>query len=357
MRITTIPASELSAELIQTWLDLRQADKNLDSPYFHPEFTRAVASVRDDVEIAILEQDQHPVGFFPFQRNRFNIGLPVGGRLSDFHGVVLKGGVEVDAISLIKACRLSAWHFDHLVDNQAAFQDMQWMQVSSPFIDTSQGFDVYYTTRKQAGNHTLPQMLKKHRKLEREVGPVRLVIDCQEERVFQALLRWKAQQYEKSNMVNLFSFSWTEQLLRRLWEQRNDGCRGLLSALYVNDDLIAAQYCLRAGRVLHSWFPAYSTEMHKHSPGGQLLIHIIRAAQEYGIDRIDLGTGGEPYKTSYMTGASSVAEGSVDLRFVQRNVRRAWNYAQHRIRNSPLRRPASVPWQYIRALRDQWQFR
>ena len=39
----------------------------LDNPFFRPEFTQAVAAVRDDVEVAVLEIQQQPVGFFPYQ--------------------------------------------------------------------------------------------------------------------------------------------------------------------------------------------------------------------------------------------------------------------------------------------------
>jgi CelD/BcsL family acetyltransferase involved in cellulose biosynthesis len=65
MKIDIIPATEFSRDHIAAWRALQQADPALDSPLFHPEFTRAVAAVRDDVEVAVLEEAGEFVGFFP----------------------------------------------------------------------------------------------------------------------------------------------------------------------------------------------------------------------------------------------------------------------------------------------------
>ena len=39
------------------WCELQRTEPLLESPYFRPEFVRAVASVRTDVEIAVLMRD------------------------------------------------------------------------------------------------------------------------------------------------------------------------------------------------------------------------------------------------------------------------------------------------------------
>ena len=84
---------------------------------------------------------------------------------------------------------------------------------------------------------------------------------------------------------------------------------------------------------------------------------MIKASHDLGMERIDLGKGQEPYKSSFMTGALRLAVGSVDLRPATRTVRRFWHHTKRWVRDSPLRGPASVPWQWIRQVRDQMQFR
>ena len=56
MKITLIPGRELSDDLVRVWTGLL-ANPDLASPYFHPEFTKAIAAVRRDVEVAVLEAD------------------------------------------------------------------------------------------------------------------------------------------------------------------------------------------------------------------------------------------------------------------------------------------------------------
>ena len=84
------------------WCELQRTEPLLESPYFRPEFVRAVATVRTDVEIAVLKRDGTTVGFFPFQRGTLHIGRPVGGKLSDYHGVIARPDLEFDAGWLVR---------------------------------------------------------------------------------------------------------------------------------------------------------------------------------------------------------------------------------------------------------------
>ena len=102
-RLTT--PSELDAGQLRAWEEIRSASPTLDSGFFTASFARAVASARDDVEVAVLESGGETVGFFPFQRGRWQVGSPLGGALSDFHGAVVRSeGVEWDARELVVAC-------------------------------------------------------------------------------------------------------------------------------------------------------------------------------------------------------------------------------------------------------------
>ena len=131
MKVQTVPATELQEEHVAAWSTLQFAAGGVDSPFFCPEFTQAVAAVRDDVEVAILEDNHETIGFFPFQRGVNNDGRPVGGRLSDFQGIVLKSAVDLDPMWLLRGCHLTAWHFDHLVAMQPAFAPFSWTSENS----------------------------------------------------------------------------------------------------------------------------------------------------------------------------------------------------------------------------------
>ncbi len=98
MRIDVISANQLPAEQEAAWANLQQADRTVDHPCFRPEFAKAAAAVRSDVEVTVMEEDGRFVGFLPFQRNRHDIGRPVGSVLSDMHGAIVAKDVEWDAV-------------------------------------------------------------------------------------------------------------------------------------------------------------------------------------------------------------------------------------------------------------------
>src|SRR5262245_37863481 len=112
MKVTLIPGHKLSDDIVRIWGCLQQANPDLESPYFHPEFTRIIASVRDDVEVAVIEDGGKVVAVFPFQRERKTVGRAVGHPLSDYHGVICTRELEFDPLALLRACGLVAWDYD-----------------------------------------------------------------------------------------------------------------------------------------------------------------------------------------------------------------------------------------------------
>ena len=64
----SIDTQDLDVGLIAAWRSIQEREPRFESPYFCPEFTRAVGSVRDDVRVVVIENDGRPAGFFPHQR-------------------------------------------------------------------------------------------------------------------------------------------------------------------------------------------------------------------------------------------------------------------------------------------------
>ncbi len=63
-----VEMDELGSAHIERWLDLRASNPALDSPYFHPAFTAAVASTRPGVKVIVGETADGPVSsFLPVQ--------------------------------------------------------------------------------------------------------------------------------------------------------------------------------------------------------------------------------------------------------------------------------------------------
>ncbi|QDT66167.1 GNAT family N-acetyltransferase [Calycomorphotria hydatis] len=354
-KIRIIRGHEINADLTTAWLALHQKNPSISSPYFHPEFTKAVATVRSDVFVAIFERDDEPVAFFPFQRDRNWHGRPVGGRLSDFHGVIADEQFTFDGAELLKACDLRSYRFDHLVVNQSGFSDSYVKTEESWYIDLSNGYDAYFQGLKKAGSSDAKNAPRKLRKLEREVGPIEFRLCNADAGNLDQLLIWKSEQYQRTGLTDVFAFQWTRDLLRHLVDRGCNLC-GCFTSLYAGDHLVAAHFGLRSGPVLHYWFPAYDPEFGKYSPGTQLLLEGARHGAEQGITRIDLGKGDERYKLTYGTDAVMVAEGVIRTsRFAEQTSRMIDN-TKNWLKASPYGAPARQAAKLLRPFRERKAF-
>ncbi len=340
MKYYSLPVEQLTAAQIETWSRLQQTEDVFDSAFFRPEFAIAVASVRSGIEVAVIEQHGESIGFFPYYRDQSNVAYPIADTLTDFQGVVVNGSVDWNARQLLSDCGLSAFYFDHLLTSGQQLQQYEWYTLSSPYMQLSDGFEAYRHNRSKSKSDLLKQVLRKSRKVEREIGPLRLEPFATDEDVFRTLIEWKTNQYLRTDTANVFSEKWTVQLLERIWQQRSETFSGMLSALYVGDQLAAVLMGMLSRGVMHFWFPAYNVELRKYSPGLILLVQIAEAAESIGINRIDLGPGPESYKASFKTGDSSIAVGAVDLRPVVRPLMRFWNQTHELVRTSRFRKPA-----------------
>jgi CelD/BcsL family acetyltransferase involved in cellulose biosynthesis len=355
LAIRLVRADDLDSGLIAAWRRI-QSCCGLDSPYFWPEFTQAVAAVRSDVEIAVLEQAGEPVGFFPFQRGPLGIGKPVGGRLSDLHGVLALPDVEWDCVELLRRCRLTAWDFDHLPAAQQRLAPAARRLSPAPFIDLSAGFDIYCRARHAAGARHIEKLRRYAQRLIRRHGPPRFE-HTTDRGLLDALVRLKSEQYRRTGLIDTFQFPWTIALLQRLLAQPSPDFRGVLFVMYVGDEVAAVEYDLRAGDVLHSWFPAYDPQFARDSPGLLLLLEVARMSPELGIRRIDLGKGDQEYKQRFATGAEMLAEGSITVNSATRWVRQGWRTTKNWLRRLPGLRQQRGPARWAFHLREWMEFR
>jgi CelD/BcsL family acetyltransferase involved in cellulose biosynthesis len=356
MKIAVLSADQLTSDHVQAWSRWQRADAALDSPFFRPEYAQAVAAVRTDVKIAVLEEDGEPAGFFPFQHGRWGAGKPIGGRMTDFQGLVGRPGLTWDAEELVRGCGLAAWDFDHLVISQQSFRSHYYATAESPYLNLSGGFDAYQEERTRAGSLMVKQTLRKARKLEREVGTLRFEAHTTDKSVLAALIRWKSEQYLRTKATNVFAFSWTLQLLERVLDQSGEAFRGMMSALYAGPHLVAVHLGLRSHEVMNWWLPTYDRSFGQYSPGLVLLMEFSKAAQSLGIRRIDLGKGDMDYKSRLMSGASLVAEGSVAVQPFLRVLRRNWHRTRAWVRSSPLRGASRVVGRWTRPIRGWLAF-
>lgn len=356
VRVSRIAGRDLTESQILAWSTIQRSNGQLGSPFFNPHFTRSVAAVRADVEVAILEQDQAMVGFFPYQRTRYRIGKPVGGYLNDFQGLISCSELDLDLNQLLRDCGLLTWRFDQLLAAQPQFQACHWSQRRSLHVDVVEQFGRSWSTC-GCKSRRIRETLRKTRKVERERGPIRFVPHETDQRAFHALLRWKSDQYHRTGVMDIFSLRWPIELLERLNQEQSVELCGQLSALYVGERLVAVHQGLRSNQVLHSWFPAYDPSLKEISPGMMLFVKLAREAESLGVKRIDLGAGESVFKQCLASAATAVASGAVTRFAIHRGLQRGWSRTKSWLRTSPFQRPWRAVADYTRPLRDGFAMR
>ncbi len=349
------PARQLTTDQQSAWASLQAANPQLDSAFYAPDLTQLVASVRDDVEVAVMMEDGEAVGFFPYLRSPGGRARPVVGRFTEFHGPITRPDLAWDLSDLVRRAGLRAWYFDHLPTTPAHLGH-SWSSVASPYADLRDGFAAYEGALRQRSG-TLSQIGRKQRKLSREVGAVRFEMHTADDNVFKNLLDWKTVQYEAVGTLPIFNYPWTVQLLNAIRGYQSDRFAGVMSALYAGDQLAAVHLGLRNSRSLHIWLPTYNRALEQYSPGLILLHHLLEQSISCGIQRIDFGPGEERYKQEFKSGDTRLLVGGVDLRVGRASLRKSWYSINQWVRRSRYREYLEIPLNATRRYRQWLAFR
>jgi CelD/BcsL family acetyltransferase involved in cellulose biosynthesis len=309
--IELISAGQLRGELAERWSNLRSQNDRFASPYFDIEFTKAVARIRPDVEIAVLSDRAGQVNaFLPFQRVGTR-GEPIGGLLNDVHGVIGSVSDQADFAKRVMATAdLSSFSFHASNMNDPGINQCVFRHLSSHYIDLRSGWDVY---EKWSRFHstTIRRHRQKTRAMSRHFGPLRFEFDCRDPDLLERLIELKRTKYQRTKTFDILSVQWAADLLREISQIQTRNFKGLLSVLYAGDELVAAHFGMVTDQILHYWFPTFDSRYAKFSPGTELLLRVARQAAEQGVTKVDLGYGDDSYKFKFCNGHESVSFGRV----------------------------------------------
>ncbi|MCD2196096.1 GNAT family N-acetyltransferase [Actinomycetospora endophytica] len=344
MKVTTIRPEELGPAEIARWHGFQRAVPGLDNPFLSPEFTVAMGEESPAARVAVLTEGDDVVGFFPFERRRWGVGVPIGAHVNDCQGLVHAPGMGWDAAEVLRACGLAIWEFDHLVDPQPGFDPHLEGRWPAPIIDLSGGIEDYETLLRSRSSRFTRDLPRRSRMLGREIGDVRFELASHDAGLLDTVLAWKSAQYVRTGAPDLFARPWLPRLLHRLLATESDGFTGLLSVLHAGDRLVAGHLQLRFDGVLAGWFPAYDPDLGKYAPGLQHHLGTARAAAAAGVRHIELGKGGEDYKALLANGTLMVGTGQVTRSRVVATARAAGRAPVRRLRDVVTSSPALYRW-------------
>jgi CelD/BcsL family acetyltransferase involved in cellulose biosynthesis len=307
--VEVVALDDLAHVDLEAWQSLRNADKRLDSPYFHPQFAQSVHESGEPVHVIVERDDDGVRALLPGHRHG-SVFRPVGWPGADFQAPIVRADVALNPLRLLRATGLAGYEFDHLVE-LPGFEPWIEGRRDSPYIDLSGGLDAYLGRASRSGKDNMAQARRKARKVEAAHGPITFEADSTDRDVLAAVIELKRAQYAATGARDYFAAPQRVALVERLLETRVDGFAGILSTVHVGPRLFAAHFGIRSAEVMHWWFPVYDPQFAAYAPGWVLLRELALAAPALGITRLDLGRGDDEYKRRAKTGETVVCQGYV----------------------------------------------
>lgn len=333
----TVKYHELSEADLKRWF-VWQTRPDFSSPYFHPAFTECVDQVRNDVQVALIQDGGDLVGILPYQAADARTSEPVGGAINDYHGILLRDPMSRLQADMIRACGINRFRFHSWINADSSIDDFRYGSCETTLADFSDGPDDFLQELRDK-SYTINRHDQKMRKMIRELGPLRLELDCRDTACLDWVIQLKREKYKQSKIVDFFGVPWTRQLLHQIHQCQRSDFGGVLSVLYAGQHRVAAHFGMRCRSTLHYWFPVYDRKFRKYSPGTELFLEIVRQSSQLGFRKIDFGYGDEAYKTRLTNRQRSVIRGCVDFNPVRRVLGRAFDQVVTRVKHSPAKQP------------------
>ena len=298
---------DLTGDEIALWEQLTSTQPALRSPFFSLQFAQAVASAGALARVCLLYEGGELAGFFPFQfPNSFAKALSaaerVGGALNDFSGLVIDTSRHgpIKTRELLHCARLESFVVDHLEESQPKLGLRASEECQGARIRVAADPDAYWSKINARHPGSYKRFGAQERKVEREIRSVEFKFSEPEPyKLLPLILAEKRKQFERSCKPDAFAEPWKRRCLEHITRYGVGRCTPVVSALYFDGEWAALDFSIRAGTVLHSWFPVYNTKFEKLSPGLILLARRIRGAHDRGVDEIDLGEGVSQYKSLF----------------------------------------------------------
>lgn len=297
MQVERKTLNDVTAAERAAWHAFQQADPALRGPYFRLEYAEAVACRRRGASVLVARDDQGPLAFLAIEAGGL-AARPLGGPISDLHGVIVRPGIELDFQAFAHGAGLALFGFDGVPGGERALSGLSDESEPWRYVDLSEGAQAWRKDARKRSN-SFKRLNGKWNKLERAFGEVEITVDSRCEAAFDQLWAWKSRQYRESGHHDLARMAWFRDLMEDFFTRPEAEFRGVLSTLSCQGRPIAAHFGIMADGVLHYWFPAYDPLAHRFSPGLLLLDGLCDRHAEMEIGRIDLGPGDYRYKQEF----------------------------------------------------------
>ncbi|HEY5411004.1 MAG TPA: GNAT family N-acetyltransferase [Caulobacteraceae bacterium] len=307
VKVQVAHPSELTPTDLDAWSRLQADAPEFGSPLLGPGFARAVGDIRRDARVAIWREGGQAIGFLGFHRTLGGFARPIGAPFSDYQALVSAPGFPAPAEAL-KAAGVQGVRLTGLVDPHRVFPE-PLETVLAHQIDLSAGAEAYFAELWAGSRNRWRNYKRYSRRLERQIGPLRVAAPDCSAAMFDTLLAWKQRQLAATGLHDFTTSPWVREMLERLFQTREESFGGLMISLYAGDRPVAAHFGVRQGNWFHPWIGAYDPELAGFSPGVVHQLMAAEAAAGLGVQTYDLGPRADRSKTMFANRAVPVRVG------------------------------------------------
>lgn len=345
MRLETIHPKDLGATERDLWRAHQRVRPELASPYLTPEWALLVGEARADARVCIIDGGK---GFFGAQRLSPFAAMGLGAPISDYQAVVSSEPLGVRAAMLCRALNVGRIDLTHVPHGGApitvAGEDGSWI------AETHSSRDLNEAGLKQRRAEFVRRADRKMRKLARDKAEPFFRAHTAPTPHFDTMLAWKNAQLQRSGQPQIWNAPWVRQVLERCTDTQTSHFAGITFTIEVEDQLVAAAFCLKSARVLHFWILAHDKDFDSYSPGVQLARWIIGWAADNGIAEVDFGPGDYQYKRQLSTGQRMLGYGVIAGASASGLLRQTTYAMRAGIERVPHTRIAALPGKAMRRL-------
>lgn len=303
----TVHPCDLTPADVADWRALCAAAAPCASPLLGPDFTLRVGRFRPDALVTVWRGAAgQVVGVLPHHRRLGGLACPIGAPISDYHGPVAVAGFDFP--EALAAAGLSAYRFSSAPHPSPCAPEAEIPSGGGFLIELDEGPEAYLEALRQARPKSFKNYRRLGHKLERDLGPLRLVAS-RDQGAFDQLLDWKRRQLARTGVYDFLRPAWLNGLLQDLFEDPNPRDGGLMLTLHAGDRLVGGHFGLRAGDVYHPWIASSDPDLGAWAPGHLFLMQAIAAMPQLGLRTYDLGPSHDHYKRPYARSGRPAAAG------------------------------------------------
>lgn len=252
--------------------------------------------------------------------------------MSDNAGLIARPDFRTTTSQLLRSCGLASMNLNHIMEGQDRLGLAADWSDTSYVTDLRDGPDTYFARLLEQNRHLVRDTERQQRKVRQSYGEIVVQeLTSVTETALDCVIAMKRQQYQRTQVGDVFEAPQNLRLLEILRQVRTPECTLVLASLEAGGKVLAQHLGLRHHGVLSWWFPVYDVSAQGVSPGRLLLWQVIRDATESGIALIDYGAGDAQYKRQFSTGALRMGRAVWSAANARSLVARAWQSFEWRL--------------------------